>query len=94
MSFMFDCFFLLKSFPFVSIDLKEIRYCSPLIFNVYHLEEFHIVAVGSNRKITYWETFDGSQLRELEASKSAKINGLDVETYGDLFVTASSDNLV
>ncbi len=60
----------------------------------YHPEEFHILTGGSDRKIAYWETFDGSQIRELEASKSATINGLDVDAFGSLFVTASSDKLV
>lgn len=60
----------------------------------YHPEEFHIITGGSDRKIAYWETFDGSQIRELEASKSATVNGLDIDANGTLFVTASSDKLV
>jgi WD40 repeat protein len=60
----------------------------------YHPEEFHIITGGSDRKIAYWESFDAAQIRELEASKSGTINGLDVDAYGELFVTASSDKLV
>ncbi len=60
----------------------------------YHPEEFHILTGGSDRKIAYWESYDGSQIRELEASKSGTINGLDVDATGNLFITASSDKLV
>lgn len=60
----------------------------------YHPEEFHIITGGSDRKIAYWESYDGSQIRELEASKSGPINGLDVDAEGKRFVTGSSDKLV
>jgi WD40 repeat protein len=60
----------------------------------YHPEEFHIVTGGSDRKIAYWESYDGAQIRELEASKSGTINGLDIDANGQLFVTGSSDKLV
>ena len=60
----------------------------------YHPEEFHILTGGSDRKIAYWESFDGAKIRELEASKSGTINGLDIDAKGDLFVTGSSDKLV
>lgn len=60
----------------------------------YHPEEFHIVTGGSDRKVAYWESYDGVQIRELEASKSGNINGLDIDANGALFVTASSDKLI
>lgn len=59
-----------------------------------HPEEFHLLTGGSDRKIAYWETYDGAQIRELEASKSGTINGLDIDAEGKLFVTGSSDKLV
>lgn len=49
---------------------------------------------GSDRKVAYWESFDGAQIRELEASKSGTVNGLDVDANGNLFVTGCSDKLV
>jgi cilia- and flagella-associated protein 52 len=49
---------------------------------------------GSDRKIAYWESYDGAQIRELEASRSGTINGLDMDATGTLFVTGSSDKLV
>ncbi len=60
----------------------------------YHPEEFHILTGGSDRKIAYWETYDGSQIREVDGSKSSTINGLDVDMDGKFFVTGSADKLV
>ncbi|CAF3915917.1 unnamed protein product, partial [Rotaria sordida] len=60
----------------------------------YHPEEYHIITGGSDRKIAYWEATNGTQIRELEASKSGTINGLDVDSVGNYFVTVSSDKLV
>ncbi len=42
--------------------------------------------------MAYWETYDGSQIRELDGSESGGINGMDV--YREMFATGSSDKLV
>ena len=60
----------------------------------YHPEEYHIVTGGTDRKIGYWEAANGAQIRELEASKSGTINGLDIDNAGNYFVTVSADKLV
>jgi WD40 repeat protein len=60
----------------------------------YHPEEFHIITGGTDRKIAYWEATNGAQIRELEASKSGTINGLDIDSAGFYFVTVSADKLV
>ena len=60
----------------------------------YHPEEFHIITGGTDRKIAYWEATNGAQIRELEASKSGTINGLDIDSAGNYFVTVSADKLV
>lgn len=81
-------------------DLKRYARSQVLFANTlfqciaFHPEEFHIITGGSDRKIAYWESYDGSQIRELEASKSGPINGLDVCPEGKIFVTGSSDKLV
>ncbi len=43
-------------------------------------------------QIGYWEMFDGSQIRELDGSRSASINGMDIR--GGHFVTGGGDKLV
>ena len=45
-------------------------------------------------KIAYWETFDGSQIRELEGSKSGSIEGLDISSDGAYLVTGGADKLI
>lgn len=81
-------------------DLKNYKRSQVIFANTlfqsiaYHPEEFHIITGGSDRKIAYWESYDGAQIRELEASKSGTINSLDVDATGSLIITASSDKLV
>ena len=58
----------------------------------YRPDECQIITAGTDRKIGYWETYDGSQIRELEGSKSDSINGMDI--LGDSFVTGGGDRLV
>ena len=58
----------------------------------YRYDECQIITGGTDGKIGYWETYDGSQIRELDGSKSASINGMDI--YGDQFVTGGGDQLI
>lgn len=55
-------------------------------------DECQIITAGTDRKIGYWETYDGSQIRELDGSKSASINGMDI--YSTHFVTGGGDKLI
>nr|KAF6415330.1 cilia and flagella associated protein 52 [Molossus molossus] len=60
----------------------------------YHPEEFQIITSGTDRKIAYWEVFDGSVIRELEGSLSGSINGMDISLEGVHFVTGGNDHMV
>ncbi|XP_073737807.1 cilia- and flagella-associated protein 52 isoform X2 [Callorhinus ursinus] len=60
----------------------------------YHPEEFQIITSGTDRRIAYWEIFDGSVIRELEGSLSGSINGMDITLEGVHFVTGGNDHLV
>ena len=42
----------------------------------------------------YWETYDGSQIRELEGSQQGSIDGMDISTDGSQFVTGGDDKEV
>ncbi|CAB0032984.1 unnamed protein product [Trichogramma brassicae] len=53
-----------------------------------------ILTCGTDRKITYWETLDGSMIRELEGSGSAALNTIDVSPDGEYFVTGGNDSVV
>jgi len=53
-----------------------------------------VIATGTDRKISYWVTVDGSQIRELEGSKSGSIEGMDISPDGRYFVTGGKDKLI
>jgi len=60
----------------------------------YHPNECQVITSGTDRKIGYWENFDGSLIRELEGSKAGSVNGLDITADGTYFVTGGNDKLV
>ncbi|ORY53214.1 WD40 repeat-like protein [Rhizoclosmatium globosum] len=60
----------------------------------YYPDESQLLTSGTDRKVAYWEAFDGSLIRELEASQSDTINGLDIAANGKHFVIGGSDKLV
>jgi len=45
-------------------------------------------------QIAYWETYDGSLIRDLEGSKSGSIEGMDISIDGEYFVTGGTDKLI
>ncbi len=58
----------------------------------YRPDECQIITSGTDRKIGYWEVYDGSQIRELDGSMSDSINGMDI--HGKFFVTGGGDKLI
>ena len=47
-----------------------------------------------NLQISYWETLDGSQIREMEGSADGSINGLDISDDGNYFVSGGNSRKV
>ncbi|XP_050394458.2 cilia- and flagella-associated protein 52 [Patella vulgata] len=60
----------------------------------YGADACHIVTCGTDRKIGYWETFDGSLIRELDGSLAGAINALDTSPDGKYFVTGGEEKLL
>ncbi|KAJ3312304.1 Cilia- and flagella-associated protein 52 [Boothiomyces sp. JEL0838] len=60
----------------------------------YYPDESQLLTSGTDRKVAYWEAFDGSLIREIQASQSDTINGLDITENGKLFVIGGSDKIV
>ena len=74
---------------------NQIMFANTLFSAVcYRPDECQVVTIGTDRKIGYWETFDGALIRELEGSKSGSINGLDIDYEGRFIVTGGDDRLV
>ncbi|KAJ3332214.1 Cilia- and flagella-associated protein 52, partial [Kappamyces sp. JEL0680] len=69
---------------------------APTFFNAcaYYPDESQLLTSGTDRKVAYWEAFDGSVIRELQASQSDTINGLDITPNGKYFVIGGSDKIV
>lgn len=42
-------------------------------------------------QIGFWEVYDGTPIRELEASQSGAINGMDISDDGEHFITGKRD---
>lgn len=60
----------------------------------YRPDECQLITGGTDRKIGYWETHDGSQIRELDGSKTGSINGMDITPDGIHFITGGDDRTV
>lgn len=57
-------------------------------------QEVQLITAGTDRRIGYWEIHDGSLIRELDASRSGSINGMDITNDGQAFVTGGDDEIV
>ncbi|XP_017767135.1 PREDICTED: cilia- and flagella-associated protein 52 [Eufriesea mexicana] len=53
-----------------------------------------ILTCGTDRKIAYWETLDGSLVREIEGSITGTLNTIGVSYDGQYFLTGSEDSIV
>ncbi|KAM7008827.1 cilia- and flagella-associated protein 52 [Tautogolabrus adspersus] len=60
----------------------------------YHPEEYQVISSGTDRKITYWEVYDGAAIRHLVGSLSGAINGIDISQDGGHFVTGGDEKKV
>ncbi|KER19197.1 hypothetical protein T265_11948 [Opisthorchis viverrini] len=60
----------------------------------YHPTECQVITSGTDRKIGYWEVYDGSLIRQLDGSRSGSVNGMDITGDGKTFVTAGDDKIV
>uniref|UniRef100_A0A3Q3W524 Cilia- and flagella-associated protein 52 n=1 Tax=Mola mola TaxID=94237 RepID=A0A3Q3W524_MOLML len=60
----------------------------------YHPDIYQIITSGTDRKVVYWDVFDGSAIREVEGSKSGAINGMAISQDGRHFVTGGDDRLL
>merc|ERR1712078_959075 len=49
---------------------------------LYHPDESQLLTTGSDRKITYWDTYDGQAIRVLEGSEEGELTTLDISGSG------------
>ncbi|KAK6624062.1 hypothetical protein RUM44_010920 [Polyplax serrata] len=74
---------------------KNIIFANTLFMAVrYHPSDCQILTTGTNRKIAYWETYDGSLIRDIEGSTAAGLNTLDISADGQYVVSGGNDQMV
>lgn len=61
---------------------------------LYHPDESQLLTAGSDRKVTYWDCFDGQAIRMLDGSDSGEINALAITDQGEHFVSGGEDKTV
>lgn len=61
---------------------------------VYHPDESQLLTTGSDRKITYWDTFDGQAIRVLEGSEEGELSTLSISKSGSNFCSGGQDRLL
>ncbi|KAF6201741.1 hypothetical protein GE061_004136 [Apolygus lucorum] len=60
----------------------------------FHPSGCQLLTTGTNRQIGYWETFDGALIREIEGSRSAALNALDISSDGVYVASGGNDQYV
>lgn len=60
----------------------------------YHPLEHQIISTGTDRKIGFWEAYDGSLIRELDGSLTDSVNAVDVSEDGVYIVSGGNDKIV
>ncbi|KAF1326773.1 Wd repeat-containing protein 16, partial [Globisporangium splendens] len=61
---------------------------------LYHPDESQMVTCGSDRRITYFDSFDGEATRALEEASESEMLAMDIEQSGTAFVTGGRDRLL
>lgn len=67
----------------------------PAIFTnaVIHPDESQYLTCGTHKKITYWDAYDASAIREIEGG-TAEMTCLEIASNGNFFISGSADRLL
>jgi len=61
---------------------------------VYHPDESQLLTTGSDRKVAYWDTFDGQAIRVLEASDEGELQTLSISNSGSHYISGGEERLL
>ena len=61
---------------------------------LYHPDESQMLTTGTDRKITYWDAFDGQAIRIIDGSDDSEMTCLAISNDGEAFVAGGCDRLV
>jgi len=60
----------------------------------YHPDESQLLTTGSDRKIAYWDTFDGQAIRVLEGSDEGELTVISMSKNGAYYVSGGAERLL
>ncbi|CAG9462289.1 unnamed protein product [Pedinophyceae sp. YPF-701] len=60
----------------------------------YHPDDSQLVTCGSDRKITFWDAYDGQPIRIIDGSDDAEMSSLATDADGAILVTGGHDKTV
>merc|ERR1719152_326394 len=60
----------------------------------YHPDESQVLTTRSDRKVGYWDTFDGQAIRVLEASDEGELTTLSISQSGSHYVSGGEERLL
>lgn len=79
----------------ISMTRRQIIFSNTLFRAVrYNPDESQVITVGTDRKVGYWEAYDGNLIREREVTKTGQLNTCDISPDGSSFVVGGSDQEV
>lgn len=61
---------------------------------MYHPDESQMISCGSDRRVTYFDAYDGEAIRILEEAADAEMLALDIESTGTIFVSGGQDSIL
>ncbi|KAF1794713.1 P-loop containing nucleoside triphosphate hydrolase [Phytophthora cactorum] len=61
---------------------------------LYHPDESQLLTCGSDRRITYYDAYDGEAIRFLEEAADHEMLAMDIEHSGTLFATGGRDGML
>ncbi|KAH7474239.1 Cilia- and flagella-associated protein 52 [Phytophthora ramorum] len=61
---------------------------------LYHPDESQLLTCGSDRRITYFDAYDGEAIRFLEEAAEHEMLAMDIENSGTLFATGGRDGML
>ncbi|KAJ0401240.1 hypothetical protein P43SY_010964 [Pythium insidiosum] len=61
---------------------------------LYHPDESQMLTCGSDRRVTYFDSYDGEAIRILEEAAESELLAMDIESSGTLFVTGARDGVL
>lgn len=61
---------------------------------MYHPDESQMISCGSDRRVTYFDAYDGEAIRFLEEAADGEMLALDIEPTGTIFVSGGQDSIL